>query len=311
MRSRVLLSSVVVIGGVLAARGYPAIADELPTPFDFVSNLDLECYQSTPEPPPAADVELHHLNPAMKGLTQQATLGDLERVCLPVAKNGKEPPVATLDFIRWVDLACYKATAEPVDVPLLVHHLNPELAGLPDENVRVVELRQLCLPVRKKRLFMNPPIPEHVKRLIEHVDVACYRLEAETLDANLPLTLSHLNPIVKNLDLDDRVTNLRRARQLCLPVSKDDQAVPLDVLHVVQWVDFLRYALDPVPDVSIGLQLRHLNPLYAAQPWFGVTLATPPNLQLMVPIAKSISSGGGGIPPDTHQAGRVAPSRRK
>lgn len=276
------------------------MADELPTPFDFVTNLDLECYQSTTEPPPAPEVELHHLNPAMKGMTQLATLGDLERVCLPVMKNGAEPPVETLDFIQWVDLACYKATAEPVDVELVVRHLNPELAGLPDETVRIVELRQLCLPVRKKRLLMNPPIPDHVERLIEHVDVACYRLAEDTQDANLPLVLSHLNPIVKNLDLDDRVTNLRRARQLCLPVSKDDQQIPPDVLHVVQWVDFLRYFLDPVPPVSIGLQLRHLNPLYDDLPWFNVTLSTPPNLQLMVPIAKSIASGGGGIPPDTH-----------
>ena len=316
MRSRVLLSSVVVIGGVLAARGYPAIASELPTPFDFVSNLDLECYQSDTEPPPVTDVELHHLNPALNGKIQQATLGELERVCLPVMKNDREPPVDTLEFIQWVDLACYKATAEPVDVPLLVRHLNPELAGLPDETVRIVELRQLCLPVRKKRLFMHPPVPDHVKRLIEHVDVACYRLEDETLDANLPLTLSHLNPVVKNLDLDDRVTTLRRARQLCLPVSKDDQAVPPDVLHVVQWVDFLRYALDPVPEANIGLQLRHLNPLYADKPWFSVSLSTKPSTpQLMVPIAK-IGMTGGGIPPDTHyQPGstqsRETPRRRK
>ncbi len=306
MRSRVPLSSLVIIGGVLAARGGPALAEELPTPFDFVSNLDLACYESTAEPPPAAGVELHHLNPAMKGMSQQAALGDLERVCLPVMKNGSEPPAETLDFIRWVDLACYKATAEPVDVSLDIRHLNPQLAGLPDETVRVVELRQLCLPVRKRRLLMNPPIPEHVQRLIEHVDVACYRLEEDTLDANLPLTLSHHNPIVKSLDLDDRATNLRSARQLCLPVSKNDQEVPPDVLHVVQWVDFLRYALDPVPPVSIALRLRHLNPLYAAQPWFDVTLSTPPNLQLMVPIAKSIPSGGGGIPPDTHHQVRKA-----
>jgi hypothetical protein len=300
--SRGLVSTVIAIAGLLATSSGPALADELPTPFDFVSNLDLECYKATPEPPPAPQVELHHLNPAMKGMTQMAALGELERVCLPVAKNGAEPPDETLAFIQWVDLACYQADAEPVGVPLKVRHLNPELAHLPDETVRITELDQVCVPVRKRQGEIQIPIPEHVRRLVQFIDIACYRLEEETLDAMEPLTLSHLNPIVKLLHLEDRETTLRRARQLCLPVSKNNEQVPHDVLHVVSWVDFLRYTLDPIPPVSFQLDLRHLNPLYANRPWFGVNLFSPPPVQLMVPIAKSISTGGGGIPPDSPPA---------
>jgi hypothetical protein len=291
---------VIGIAGLFAMTT-PALAQQqLPTPFDFVSNLDLECYRSTPAPPPAADVLLRHLNPAMNGMTQLAQLGELERVCVPVMKNGKKPPDEVLPFIEWVDLACYRATADPVNVTVDVRHLNPELAHLPGERVRIVELNQVCVPVRKRRGNIIPPIPDAVRRLNEHVDVACYRLAEDTLDVNEPITLSHLNPLIQQLNLEDRHTALRTARQLCLPVGKNNQAIPADVRNVVQWVDFLRYTLDPIPPVNFALGLRHLNPIYSLLPWFGVNLFAPPAPQLMVPIAKSIGSGGGGIPPDSH-----------
>ena len=275
-----------------------ALADEFPSPYDYVSNLDLECYRSDPVPPPANNVLLRHLNPAMQGLTQNATLYEMRRLCLPVEKDNNTPPPDVLRFIQWTDLACYRAEADLIDVTLDVQHLNPVLAGLPDEKVRIRRLAQVCLPVRKSTGGGGPQIPPDVRPLVENVDVACYEIEDPTHDANQSLTLSHLNPVVQGLNLPDRSTNLRRAFQLCLPVGKDNQAIDADVLNVVQWVDFLRYRLDPVPLVNFNLYLRQMNPLYATQPWFNVNLFTPPRPHLMVPIAKDTSSGGGGIPPN-------------
>lgn len=289
------------LGFLAATQAQEAAAQTLPTPYDFVSNLDLECYRSTPEAPPASSVDLRHLNPALGGLMQTANLFEMRRVCLPVQKNGRTPPPNVRPFVSEVDLACYRAEAPPVDIPIRLSHLNPVLANLPDETVRITELKQVCLPVEKTAAqgnpAQNPPLPPNVRRLVEHVDIACYKLEQNTADANFPLTLDHLNPVVQSYNLPPRNTRMRRAFQLCLPIGKDNQPIPPAVRQIVRWVDFLRYRLDPVPAVSMDLWLEHRNPLYAGAPPFYESLFTPPRLHLMVPVSKETPGGGAFVPP--------------
>ena len=289
--------AIVSLVGVLASPAMAFAQYELPSPYDFISNLDLECYRATPVPEPAPYVYLRHLNPVLSGLTQTATVHELERVCLPVEKNDETPPPEVLPFAQWVDLACFRAEGDSLDVTLNVSHLNPELAGLPDETVVVKELEQLCLPVAKAVVQGQPGnIPYEVRRLVEHVDVACYRLEEPTQDVNFFLKLDHLNPLIQPLNLEERSVYMRRARQICLPVGKNGQQIPQDVLDVVKYVDFLRYELTPPPHVNLPLWLRHMNPLYSWIPWFYTELYSPPAPLLMVPIAKNTTTGSGWPP---------------
>jgi hypothetical protein len=187
------------------------------------------------------------------------------------------------------DLACYRAAAPPVDVDVTLSHLNPVLAGLPDEDVHLVNLAQLCVPVSKNN---NTP-PPAIKQIVEHLDVACYELAEATPSADRTLVLSHLNPVIKAMQLPNRVVEMKRAKQLCVPVAKNNQPVPPGVRDIVQWVDFLKYRIDVVQAAvpPLPLWLTHLNPLFAGVPPFPVMLANQ-ELRLMVPVAKD-----GQLPP--------------
>ncbi len=282
----------------LAGTAYAQDPADLPTPFSLVSQLDLECHDAYGAPP-APSVWLRQLNPVLQDVlpNQQATLGKLEDVCVPVAKNQQVPSPDALAIARWVDLACYEASAPPVDVDVELSHLNPVLAGLPDELVKLVQLKQLCVPVRKN----DSTIPPQVRAIVRHLDLACYELEEPTPDVELPLLLSHLNPVIRDMNLPDRPVKMRRARQLCVPVGKGDQAIPAPALQRVRWVDFLKYRLTPfnadaVPAVQmpIPLTLTHLNPLFDDRPPFATVLQAP--LKLLVPVAKNgvLPPNGGG-----------------
>ena len=185
-----------------------------------------------------------------------AQLGQLEELCVPVQKNGQTPGPKVLPIARWVDLACYEATAPEVDVEVNLTHLNPVLANLPDEDVKLVKLEQVCVPVRKNQA----PIPPVVEAIVRHVDIACYQLEEETKSADQLLTLSHLNPVIRAMGFQDRVVRMRRARQLCVPVGKNAQPIPPAVKSLVRWVDFLKYRVEPVAGVIPRLQPRPETP---------------------------------------------------
>ncbi|MCG8423386.1 MAG: hypothetical protein MJE77_36260 [Proteobacteria bacterium] len=256
----------------------------LPSPLAFVSQLDLECRKAS-GPPLGQQVFLRQLNPVLQNQlpNQMAAVGELREVCLPVAKNHQIPGPQVLRFIRWVDLACYEANAAPVDVDVTLSHLNPVLAGLPDEAVHLAQLRRLCVPVRKN----NSQIPWQVRRLIRHLDLACYRFEQPTDSVQTPLILSHLNPVVREMGFDDRQVLLERAFELCVPVGKNNQPIPDDVLHDIEWVDLIKYQTEWISGeiVDFALNLTHLNPLFAGLPQFEAMLTTP--LQVLVPVAKN------------------------
>jgi hypothetical protein len=261
------------------------------TPYQVVSQLDLECRRA--EGPPLPNVFIRQLNPVLRDRLpdQQIVAGPLQEVCVPVAKNGRIPDPAALELARFVDVACYQATAPAVDVDVKVSQLNPVLANLPDQTVKMVQLQQLCVPVRKN----ESPMPPAVKRFVSHFDLGCYRLQEPTADANTTLQLTHLNPVIRAFNQPDRVVDIRRARQLCVPVAKNAQPVPPGVSEVVRWADFLKYDTEVLAGaMPVPLWLNHLNPLFQDLPGFPTVLA-PSSVRLMVPVAKDVH-----LPPNGH-----------
>jgi hypothetical protein len=282
-------SSFIVITALLHTVSAHAQA---PTPFELASQLDLEC-RSAQGAPPAAELAIRQLNPVLQGKLpdQKAQLGPLEEVCVPVAKNNSIPTEPARRIIRGVDLACYKAEAPPVDVRLVAGHLNPVLAGLPDEAVHLVQLQQICVPVAKNGVIP----PEPALSVVRHMDFGCYGLEEPTSDANRNLLLSHLNPVLIQQGLPSHAVRMERAHQLCVPIGKNQEPIPEAVRERVRWVDFLKYRVTPLagPLAPWPLTLSHLNPLFAEKQPFNVTLFGSP--RLLVPIAKNgvIPPGGG------------------
>src|SRR5215510_12237736 len=120
-RTRVAFAAI-ALGGAIAGLGTIAAAQPepepqadaaalaLPGPNEFVSGLDLECFD-TPGPALNMTLQLRHLNPVLVHLglpAHNVVVGALVQTCVPVQKNGVSPSAAALPFIQNTDLACYK-----------------------------------------------------------------------------------------------------------------------------------------------------------------------------------------------------------
>ena len=261
-----------------------ASVPELPSARAFARALDLECYQSEGTPP-VDELGIRQLNPVIKDRlpNQRIRLGNMTHTCLPVAKNNNIPNENVRKFVSQVDLACYDAKADPVNVPVNLRHINPVLQGLPDHDVRLVELSKFCTPVRKNFAQIDPA----VRRLVSRMDFACYAFEEFTPPANVNLLLTHLNPVVQAFGFPNRLVQLKRSKHLCVPVAKNQEPIPEDVKAVVEWVDFMQYDMElqtPEPP-DFPLWLQHLNPLFAGKPPFITWLKKPTDL--LVPVAKN------------------------
>lgn len=262
-----------------------------PTPYELTSQFDLEC-RPAQGVAPAPQVFIRQLNPVLvnKLPNQMANLGPLEQVCVPVAKNGQIPGPRALPLIEMADVACYRAAAAPVELDVTLSHLNPVLAGLPEEDVHLTHLQQVCVPVSKN----DSQLPPAIKEVVKHLDLACYELLEPTSSADKTLVLSHLNPVIQAMGFPNRSVEMKRAKQLCVPIAKNNEVVPPAILDIVKWVDFLKYRIDvlgAVPVPPLPLWLTHLNPLFAGLDRFFVIL-TNQDMRLMVPVAKD-----GHIPP--------------
>lgn len=278
--NRVTIGSLSVLLALAGAAHAQEI--DLPTPYELVSQTDFEC-RTAQGNPPAPQVLVRQLNPVLEDKIPnlQTPLGPLEEVCVPVAKNGQVPSPAALAFIRWFDLACYRATGPWLGVDLVLSHLNPVLSWLPDEDITLGRLEQVCLPVIKNNV--EPPAP--YKRMASHFDLGCYSIEP-TAAHDVTLLLTHLNPVIRQLGLPDRVVDVHRAHQLCVPIGKNNQPIPPGILAFIEWADFLKYRVeprDPIP--PLPLWLEHINPIYDAVPRFLTTLLAD-RVRLMVPVAK-------------------------
>jgi hypothetical protein len=260
----------------------------LPGPNQFVSGLDLECFD-TQGPALNITVQLTHLNPVLVQLglpPHPVVIRELRQTCVPVQKNGVAPQPAALPFIRQVDLACYRVEAAPITPKALVlKHLNPVLANVPAHMVTLTQPDQLCLPVAK-----NGVIPtQDILRLIQFIDLECYNTDPGA-HPSLTLNLKQLNPQL-NVIAPHNMTLVASPRQMCVPVRKNNQAIPADVLAIVRWVDLEKFAASPLVFIPpVNVTLSHLNPLFTAQPPVTVTLRQASALQL--PVSKN-----GAVPP--------------
>lgn len=283
----IALSAAMTGAGTSAASPASNQALALPTPSAFVSNLDLECFKTdTFTPPPlTTPLVLSHLNPVLANLPrEQVTLGPRTQLCAPVAKNGRIPPPGVVDFVRFVDLSCYQIRGANVNFPLVLSHLNPLLSTLPRRQLTMTVPDQLCLPVVKNNLI---PPPE-VLNLVRYIDLKCYITQPQ-VPLNIGLNLAQLNPILDGIPRAD--VRVRENRQLCVPVRKNNQEIPPEVLRIVQWVDIEKFDIVAPPLAApINLRLQHINPLLTGLPVEPATLLGP--AQLGLPMAKN-----GVIPP--------------
>jgi hypothetical protein len=290
LRNATLTGAVFGATAFLGAGGNTAHAQATPTPFQMVSEMDFECRPAT-GPAPVQTLTVKQLNPVLqpKIPAQQATLGALEEICVPVSKNGHTPGPTVLPLQEWVDVACYPANAPPINVDVNLTHLNPQLAGLPDEKVTLTKLAQICVPVRKN----NSPMPEPSKQFASFFDVGCYDLATPTPPANRSLVLSHLNPVIRAMGFEDRKVQMKEASRLCVPIAKNNQVPPAGVLSILRWADFLKYRVNVTSGIvpQFQLWLSHLNPLFAGSPPFPTVVGSSP-IHLLVPVAKD-----GQLPP--------------
>ena len=273
-----------LLGAPVAAAG-AATVQALPSPQRFVSYLDLECFQTAPYTPPTTVVTTRHLNPALAQLPAESNiLGPREQLCVPVATNGVTPPPDVLNFIRYVDLACYRTGGINVNRPLTLRHLNPVLASQPVKPVTMLAPTQLCLPVANNGLI---PPPE-VRLLVSSIGLKCYG-ETPPVALARTLSLSHLSSVLASVPAHSATVTSNR--QLCVPVLINNQVIPPDMLNIVRWIDLEKYDIAAAPPAApVNLTLTHLNPAFASLPTETASLTSAQ--QLMLPVATN-----GLIPP--------------
>ncbi len=272
----------------LAVLAVPAsvFAQALPTVANFVSFLDERCYQIPGQSPINVPLQLSHLNPVFKGFpVQNVVLQEPQQLCMPVQKNNLVPPPDVLPYLQFVDWKCYGLKGPALNFPVNINQLNPVIQSLfgPTDHVTVQDPQQLCVPVAKNGAVL-PPAVQH---LVQYLDVECFRITATTpVPAGTAITLTHLNPLFTFLPPDLTSFTGPTANQLCVPVAKNQQTPPPDVLPYIQFSDVLCYNLTG-PALNSSLRLDHLNPVL-------IGMGLPPEFvpvtvtqKLCVPVAKN------------------------
>lgn len=265
----------------------------LPPPRRFVENLDVRCYKIAT--PLNFLLRLDHLNPLFieKGLPPEIVNLDPQQLCVPVQKNDQVPPPDVLPFLRFVDWRCYGISGPSLDLPLRVDHLNPVIAQMfgPSDQIVVREPQQLCVPVAKRdpQTGKDATPPPDILRLVQWLDVKCYRIDSDRQLGGEPIWLTHLNPL---LAAPAELTYFEGPApvQLCVPVAKNGQYPPTEVRPIIEYSDVLCYKLRGQP-LNRPLTLTHLNPVLSGLPVETVPITD--TQKLCVPVAKD-----GRFPPD-------------
>src|SRR6476469_1009226 len=290
LRSRIGMAVMAVVAAVAgtaiaatAANSAPqqeAKAPALPDAFPYVSSLDLECFRTNPYQPPQKPLTLTHLNPVLAGQAPWTIqgLGPRTQLCSPVMKNDRLPPEDVLDFVRFTDLSCYRIGGPNIQFPVKLSHLNPVLKDFPDRAVTLLAPEQLCVPVIKN----DEKPPDAVLRFVEFIDLACYR-ETPQVPLETTLKLTQLNRALSDVQPTD--VRVRENRQLCVPVRKNAQKIPDDVLKIVQYIDLEKFDIIAPTMAPFTLRLTHINPPPASLPAEEATLQA--RWQLAVPMAKT------------------------
>ena len=214
-------------------------------------------------------------------------LQDPQKLCVPVKKNNTPPPPDTLPFISNLDWKCYGVKGPALGVKLQLTQLNKIVSGLlgPTVSVTVGEPQQLCVPVVKNN-FVPPP---DVKHLIQFLDVECYGVQAQQI-AGKKITLSHLNPMFSTRP-PETLLFPPVPTQLCVPVAKEGQTPPTDVLQFIQYSDVLCYPMGGINLDSL-LTLTQLDPVMLAKGVKPEKVSAGAAKSLCVPVAKN-----GDLPP--------------
>ncbi|MFC7587792.1 hypothetical protein ACFQYP_32020 [Nonomuraea antimicrobica] len=282
---RRLLSAGLAIFAAAFLVAPPAAALALPTPKEFVSYLDLECFRTTAYQPPAVPLTLRHINPVLVNQPPvQVTLGQREQLCVPVAKNNVVPPSSVLGYLRFVDLSCYRVTGPQINQNLSLRHLNPVLQNVPGFSATLLAPQHLCVPVAKNGVIPTPDILQ----VISHIDLLCHAHQPNPA-MNLGLNLTQLNPVLTN-QIPPRSVQVTTARQLCVPVQKGGDEIPPDVFELVRWIDLEKFDITGQAIAPVSLTLRHLNPVLGNLPAEELRITGP--AQLAVPVSKN-----GAVPP--------------
>jgi hypothetical protein len=252
--------------------------------------LDLECFKSTPQPPPVTTLQIDHLNPVLTAMgipPQVINLGTSQQMCPAVRKNNQQPPNDVLAILRYLDLYCYAAApVQPLpSYTLNLSQLNPAAAAIPAMNVTVGQIEQLCTPVIKN----NQIPPAEIRRVVEQIDLACYGIKTTVAPPTLNLLLSQLNPVLIPW-IPSMTVQTQMPRQLCVPVTKNGLQPPADVAALIRWIDVEKFDTNLTATPTVPLQLRHLNPLFATAAPFPIQMSGP--VQLALPVAKN-----GQLPP--------------
>jgi hypothetical protein len=139
----------------------------------------------------------------------------------------------------------------------------------------------LALPAVAMAQAQLPPVGSFVQNL----DVRCYKIPNQP-PLNVPLQLDHLNPLFIEKGFPPEHVNLREPQQLCVPVVKNGNYPPPDVLPYVRFVDWKCYGIDG-PPLDYPLHVDHLNPVIRQMfgPSDDIWIREPQ--QLCVPVIKN------------------------
>jgi hypothetical protein len=239
--------------GGLTATGAPAAA----SPVDELAAPELACFD-TPGPALRLELWLTQLDPALVQLgatPHGAVVRELVQTCVAVRRRGAPDP-AKAPAVPPVDLACYRIDAAPLPEPatLTVAPHDPMLALLPGHAATLVRPVELCLPVVRDGTVLRPD----VRRLVQAIALECYAVAPA------------------------------ERRQICVPVAKNSERIPHDVLGVVRRIGVEKLAASRplVAPAAPGTRvvLHHLDPLLATLPAMPVVLDQTGDR--MVPVAR-------------------------
>jgi len=101
--------------------------------------------------------------------------------------------------------------------------------------------------------------PAQILSIVEQIDLKCYKIRGEPLD--IVLQLDHLNPVLREMGLPPEVVRVMEPEHLCVPVAKNGQIPPDQILQIIQWLDLKCYRIEPAEPLNIDLRLDHLNPV--------------------------------------------------
>lgn len=119
---------------------------------------------------------------------------------------------------------------------------------------------------------------------VRNLDVRCYKIPGATPGVNLQLT--HLNPVLVSMGQPVENVTLGLPLDLCVPVYKEANVPPQDVLPFIRFVDWKCHAISG-PALNLPLTLDQLNPIIANLLGATTTVTVREPQQLCVPVYKN------------------------